>query len=127
MDPERTDLNDLAAIARVTKSAHYRRTVNNAAFEIEHLRIACSNYKHHEQGLLEELSLLRAQLKELEAQLEELEANADWRIDMVLGDAWLCRIEGKYEDICDLLGEAVGKQIQSFEIDTSHHESTDNA
>jgi hypothetical protein len=120
MNPDRTDLNDLAAIARTTRSPHYRRALATAASEIEHLRTACSNYKHHEQGLLEELSLLRAQLK-------ELEANADWHIDMVLGDAWLCRIEGKYEDICDLLGEAVGKQIQSFEIDTSHHESTDNA
>ena len=44
---------------------------------------------------------------------------------MVVGDAWLCRIEGKYEDIADLLGNAVGKQISAYEIDTSHHESTD--
>lgn len=93
---EPTNLNDLSAIARVTKSARYRRALSTATAEIEHLR----------------------------ARIKELEAHADWHIDMVLGDAWLCRIEGKFEDVDQLLGEAVGKQIQSYEIDTSHHENT---
>lgn len=97
MNPEPTDLNDLAAIARTTKSTRYRRSLSDATSEIE---------------------LLRARVKELEGII-------DWHIDMVVGDAWLCRIEGKYEDISDLLGNAVGKQIQAYEIDTSHHESTD--
>jgi hypothetical protein len=86
MNPEPTDLNDLAAIARTTKSARYRRALSTATSEIEHLR---------------------ARVKEL-------------------GDAWLCRIEGKFEDVDRLLGNAVGKEIQAYEIDTSHHESTDN-
>lgn len=97
MNPDRTDLNDLAAIARVTKSARYRRALASATSEIEFLR----------------------------ARVKELEANADWHVDMVVGDAWLCRIEGRFEDIDLLLGNAVGQQIQAYEIDTSHHESTD--
>jgi hypothetical protein len=91
-----TDLNDLAALARTTKSARLSRAATAAASEIETLR----------------------------ARVRELEAHADWHIDMVVGDAWLCRIEGKYEDIADLLGNAVGKQISAYEIDTSHHENT---
>lgn len=118
MNHEPTDLNDLAALARTTRSARLSRSATAAASEIEQLRAMCSNYRHHEQGLFEELAILRARVKELEGMI-------DWHIDMVIGDAWLCRIEGKYEDICDLLGNAVGKQIQSYEIDTSHHESTD--
>ena len=35
---EPTNLNDLAAIARTTKSAHYRRALASAADEIERLR-----------------------------------------------------------------------------------------
>lgn len=97
MNPEPTDLNDLAALARTTKSARLSRSATAAASEIERLR----------------------------ARVEELEGIIDWHIDMVVGDAWLCRIEGKYEDIADLLGNAVGKQISAYEIDTSHHESTD--
>jgi len=93
-----TDLNDLAALARTTKSARLSRAATAAASELEQLR----------------------------ARVKELEANADWHIDMVIGDAWLCRIEGKFEDIDLLLGNAVGKQIQAYEIDTSHHESTDD-
>lgn len=112
-----TDLNDLAALARTTKSARLSRAATAAASELEQLRAMCSNYRHHEQGLFEELASLRARVK-------ELEANADWHIDMVIGDAWLCRIEGKFEDVDRLLGNAVGKQIQAYEIDTSHHEST---
>jgi hypothetical protein len=96
MNPERTDLNDLAAIARTTKSAHYRRALSDATSEIEFLR----------------------------ARVKELEGMIDWHIDMVVGDAWLCRIEGKFEDIDRLLGNAVGKEIQAYEIDTSHHENT---
>jgi hypothetical protein len=38
MPPEPTDLNDLAAIARVTKSARYRRALASATSEIERLR-----------------------------------------------------------------------------------------
>jgi hypothetical protein len=72
------------------------------------------------------LNLLAAdEIERLRARVEELEGIIDWHIDMVVGDAWLCRIEGKYEDIADLLGNAVGKQISAYEIDTSHHESTD--
>jgi hypothetical protein len=96
MNPEPTDLNDLAAIARTTKSAHYRRALSTATSEIEHLR----------------------------ARVKELEGMIDWHIDMVIGDAWLCRIEGKFEDVDRLLGNAVGKEIQAYEIDTSHHENT---
>ena len=114
---ESTNLNDLAALARTTKSARLSRAATAAASELEQLRAMCSNYRHHEQGLFEELASLRARVK-------ELEANADWHIDMVIGDAWLCRIEGKFEDIDLLLGNAVGKQIQAYEIDTSHHENT---
>ena len=96
MNPEATDLNDLAAIARTTKSARYRRALAAATSEIERLR----------------------------AQVKELEELSDWHIDMVVGDAWLCRIEGNFTAICDLLGDAVGKQIESFEIHNSHHENT---
>ncbi len=91
-----TDLNDLAALARTTKSARLSRAATAATSEIEHLR----------------------------ARVKELEGMIDWHIDMVIGDAWLCRIEGKFEDIDLLLGNAVGKQIQAYEIDTSHHENT---
>lgn len=38
MNPEPTDLNDLAAIARVTKSVRHRRALASAASEIERLR-----------------------------------------------------------------------------------------
>lgn len=38
MTTEPTNLNTLAAIARTTKSAHYRRALAIAAAEIEHLR-----------------------------------------------------------------------------------------
>ena len=38
MNPEPTDLNDLAAIARTTKSARYRRALATAISEIENLR-----------------------------------------------------------------------------------------
>lgn len=93
-----TDLNDLAALARTTKSARLSRAATAAASELEQLR----------------------------ARVKELEGMIDWHIDMVVGDAWLCRIEGKFEDIDLLLGNAVGKQIQAYEIDTSHHESTDD-
>ena len=65
------------------------------------------------------------EIERLRARVKELERITDWHIDMVIGDAWLCRIEGKFEDIDLLLGNAVGKQIQAYEIDTSHHESTD--
>ena len=74
---------------------------------------------------------LRVRIDELEAEnqrlrvrIEELERIIDWHIDMVVGDAWLCRIEGKYDDIDRLLGEAVGHQIKSYEIDTQHHEES---
>ena len=98
MNPEPTNLNDLAAIARTSKSTRLSRSATAAS---------------------EELCYLRARVKELEGLI-------DWHIDMVVGDAWLCRIEGKYEDVCDLLGNAVGKQIQSYEIDTQYHENTDD-
>lgn len=96
MNPEPTDLNALAALARVTKSARLSRSATAAISEIEWLR----------------------------ARVTELEGMVEWHIDMVIGDAWLCRIEGKFEDIDLLLGNAVGKQIQAYEIDTSHHENT---
>lgn len=65
-----------------------------------------------------------AEIERLRVRIEELERMIDWHIDMVVGDAWLCRIEGKFDDIDRLLGEAVGKQIQSYEIDTQHHEES---
>jgi hypothetical protein len=65
-----------------------------------------------------------AEIERLRVRIEELERMIDWHIDMVVGDAWLCRIEGKYDDIDRLLGEAVGHQIQSYEIDTQHHEES---
>jgi len=67
---------------------------------------------------------LEAENQRLRVRIEELERHSDWHIDMVVGDAWLCRIEGKYDDIDRLLGDAVGKQIQSYEIDTQHHEDS---
>jgi len=38
MNPEPTDLNDLAALARTTKSTRYRRALASATAEIERLR-----------------------------------------------------------------------------------------
>lgn len=114
---ESTNLNDLAALARTTKSARLSRSATAAAHEIEQLRAMCSNYKHHEQGLFEELASLRARVKELEGII-------DWHLDEVIGDAWVCHIEGDLENIEALLTSAVGKQITAFHIDTSHHEST---
>lgn len=97
MNPEPTDLNDLAAIARTTKSARYRRALATAISEIENLR----------------------------ARVRELEGIIDWHIDEVCGDAWVCHIEGDHDAIQNLLTSAVGKEITAFHIDTSHHESTD--
>ena len=97
MNPEPTNLNDLAAIARTTKSTRYRRSLSDATSEIERLR----------------------------ARVEELERIIDWHIDEVIGDAWVCHIEGDLAAIENLLTSAVGKQITAFQIDTSHHESTD--
>jgi hypothetical protein len=124
MNPEPTDLNDLAAIARTTKSPRYRRALAFATAEIERLRAGgCARDQKTTQYCGEAVAL-QAEVNRLRARVAELEAHADWHIDMVVGDAWLCRIEGKYEDIADLLGNAVGKEIQSYEIDTSHHENT---
>jgi hypothetical protein len=67
---------------------------------------------------------LEEENKKLRVRIEELERHSDWRIDMVVGDAWLCRIEGKFDDIDRLLGNAVGKEIQSYEIDTQYHEDS---
>jgi hypothetical protein len=67
---------------------------------------------------------LEEQNQKLRVRIEELEGIIDWHIDMVVGDAWLCRIEGKYDDIDRLLGEAVGKEIQAYEIDNPHHEDS---
>lgn len=131
MNPEPTNLNDLAAIARVTKSARYRRALAAAASEIELLRaeskFQTDRIRYLEGKLGMDLPAMydpddRAQLR---ARIRELEGMIDWHIDMVVGDAWLCRIEGRFEDIDSLLGEAVGKEIKAYEIDTSHHESTD--
>ena len=97
MNPEPTDLNDLAAIARTTKSARYRRALASAISEIENLR----------------------------ARVRELEGIIDWHIAEVCGDAWVCHIEGPLDAIENLLTSAVGKEITAFHIDTSHHESTD--
>jgi hypothetical protein len=97
MNPEPTDLNDLAAIARTTKSARYRRALATAISEIENLR----------------------------ARVRELEGIIDWHIDEVCGDAWVCHIEGDHDAIQNLLTSAVGKEITAFHVDTSHHESTD--
>ncbi len=94
-DTPRTDLCDLSN-AMNHANPNVRRAVTTAVDEIEKLR----------------------------ARVKELERHSDWHIDMVVGDAWLCRIEGKFEDIDRLLGEAVGKQIQSYEIDTQHHEES---
>ena len=96
MNPEPTNLNDLAAIARTTKSSHYRRALSTATSEIENLR----------------------------ARVRELEGIIDWHIDEVCGDAWVCHIEGDHDAIQNLLTSAVGKEITAFHIDTSHHEST---
>jgi hypothetical protein len=111
-----TVINDLAKAARNSTNASHRRSLRDAAEELERLH----------RGESEQIAALRIQHDEethkLRARIEELEGIIDWHIDMVVGDAWLCRIEGKYEDIADLLGDAVGKQIQSYEIDTQHHE-----
>ena len=130
MNPEPTDLNDLAAIARTTKSTRYRRALAKATSEIELLRaetkFQTDRIRYLEGKLGMDLPSMydpddRAQLR---ARIKELEGIIDWHIDMVVGDAWLCRIEGKFEDVDRLLGEAVGKQIQSYEIDTQHHEES---
>lgn len=96
MNPEPTDLNDLAALARTTKSARLSRSATAAASELEHLR----------------------------ARVKELEGIIDWHIDEVIGDAWVCHIEGDLDAIENLLTSAVGKHITTFHIDTSHHENT---
>ena len=125
MNPDRTDLNDLAEIARTTKSVRQRRALATATAEIERLRAGgCSRDQNTTQYCAEAVAQ-QQKIDTLEARIKELEGMIDWHIDMVVGDAWLCRIEGKYEDVCDLLGNAVGKEIQSYEIDTSYHENTD--
>ena len=65
-----------------------------------------------------------AEIEQLRDRVKKLEGAIEWHIDMVIGDAWLCRIEGKFEDVDRLLGNAVGKEIQAYEINTSHFEST---
>jgi hypothetical protein len=40
----------------------------------------------------------------------------DWKLDVVAGNAWIVRIEGDFTAIDDLLGDAVGHKIQSYEI-----------
>ena len=97
MNPEPIDLNDLAALARTTKSARLSRSATAAASEIERLR----------------------------ARVRELEGIIDWHIDEVCGDAWVCHIEGPLDAIQNLLTSAVGKEITALELVTSHHESTD--
>lgn len=109
-DTPRTDLNRLCANLTIQPNPNMRRAINDAVDEITHLRRAAVE-------LEEENKMLRVRI-------EELERHSDWHIDMVVGDAWLCRIEGKFDDIDRLLGDAVGKQIQSYEIDTQHHEDS---
>jgi hypothetical protein len=109
-DTPRTDLNRLCANLTIQRNPNMRRAINDAVDEITHLRRAAVE--------------LEEQNQKLRARVEELEGIIDWHIDMVVGDAWLCRIEGKFDDIDRLLGEAVGKQIQSYEIDTQHHEDS---
>jgi hypothetical protein len=111
MNPD-TPRTDLCALSNAMNHANpnVRRAVTTAVDEIEELRRATVE--------LEERN------RKLEARIEELEGIIDWHIDMVVGDAWLCRIEGKFEDVDRLLGEAVGKQIQSYEIDTQHYEES---
>ena len=133
-------IQDLANLARTTKSIRMSRACTAAMEELIHhrrngttrdnpvIRFLEDRVRYLEDKLLstppppgpsphEETIRLRARV-------EELEGIIDWHIDMVVGDAWLCRIEGKYEDIDLLLGNAVGKEIQAYEIDTSHHENT---
>lgn len=129
MNPEPTNLNDLAAIARTTKSAHYRRALSTATSEIEFLRAEQRFQRDRIRYLEGKLGIdtpaeYADERTKLRARIRELEGMIDWHIDMVIGDAWLCRIEGRFEDIDRLLGEAVGKEIQAYEIDTSHHENT---
>jgi hypothetical protein len=109
-DTPRTDLNDLYKAHRTNHNPSVRHSITLAIEELNTLRRATVE--------LEERN------RKLEARIEELEGIIDWHIDMVVGDAWLCRIEGKFEDIDRLLGDAVGKQIQSYEIDTQHFEES---
>jgi hypothetical protein len=102
-----------------------------AADEIERLREQLRLANIDNFNTTAEVDRLRRAAVELEEQnqklrvrIEELEGIIDWHIDMVVGDAWLCRIEGKYDDIDRLLGEAVGKEIQAYEIDNPHHEDS---
>jgi hypothetical protein len=109
MNPD-TPRTDLCALSNAMNHANpnVRRAVTTAVDEIEGLRRAAVE--------------LEEQNQKLRARVEELEGIIDWHIDMVVGDAWLCRIEGKYDDIDRLLAEAVGKEIQAYEIDNPHHE-----
>jgi hypothetical protein len=113
MNPDKppvTCFNDLAKAHKSSHNASVRRSILHAVEELTALRRATVE-------LEEENKMLRVRI-------EELERHSDWHIDMVVGDAWLCRIEGKFDDIDRLLGEAVGKQIQSYEIDNPHHEDS---
>lgn len=55
-------MNDLAALARVTRSAKYRRAIADAVNYIDETRAELANARAHEQGLIEEIASLRAKL-----------------------------------------------------------------
>ena len=109
-DTPRTDINDLYKAHRSNHNPSVRHSISLAIEELNTLRRTTVE--------------LEEQNQKLRVRIEELEGMIDWHIDMVVGDAWLCRIEGKFDDIDRLLGEAVGKEIQAYEIDNPHHEDS---
>jgi hypothetical protein len=67
---------------------------------------------------------LEVENHKLRVRIEELERMIDWKLDVVAGNAWIVRIEGDFTAIDDLLGDAVGHKIQSYEIANPHHEES---
>ena len=110
IDATPTNINDLYKAHRTNNNPSVRHSIMLAIEELNALRRAAVELENEN--------------RQLRVRIEELERHADWNIDMIVGDAYICRIEGKYDDIADLLGNAVGKQIQSYEIDNPHHEDS---
>jgi hypothetical protein len=79
------------------------------------------------QSLTEAAVNLEVENHKLRVRIEELERMIDWKLDVVAGNAWIVRIEGDFTAIDDLLGDAVGHKIQSYEIATPNEPPTSAA
>lgn len=77
MNPEPTNLNDLAAIARVTRSIRYRRALASAADEIERLRNDLDGSQLAYRGASYDRDRMRAEIERLRNELQECEKLLD--------------------------------------------------